>query len=211
MVVKQPRRRMAEEPGQHLVRFGDGVISIVRMALTAGWVVGPVCGSILVAGVGLRAMLAATACCTLAQVIPLSRMRTAPAPAITGTVPARGAEARHTAPRPGRRAMLPLLAFTGLHVLVYAGEPINYGYLPIFMRDDLRLPAGISGSVIGIQPLIELALMPVAVIIARRVGMTRLMIAGATFGANLCFALTGAPARSASRPSRRRLARPGAA
>jgi SET family sugar efflux transporter-like MFS transporter len=35
--------------------------------------------------------------------------------------------------------------------------------------------------------------MPVAVIVARRVGMTRLMIAGAAFGvgANLCFALIG--------------------
>ena len=89
--------------------------------------------------------------------------------------------------------MLPLLTFTALYVLVYAGEPIKYGYLPIYMRDDLLLPAGISGAVIAIQPLIELALMPVAVIAARRVGMMRLMIAGAGFGvtANLCFALTG--------------------
>ncbi|HEX4289478.1 MAG TPA: MFS transporter [Trebonia sp.] len=172
---------------------GDGVISIVRMALTAGWVVGPVCGSILAAGVGLRVMLAATACCTLAQVIPLGHMRTTPAAALAGPAPTLEAEARRDAGRPGRRAMLPLLAFTGLYVLVYAGEPIKYGYLPIYMRDDLHLPAGISGAVIGIQPLIELALMPVAVIVARRVGMTRLMIAGAAFGvgANLCFALTG--------------------
>jgi SET family sugar efflux transporter-like MFS transporter len=171
---------------------GDGVISIVRMALTAGWVVGPVCGSILAAGVGLRAMLAATACCTLAQVIPLGRMRTAPARAHATPTPAQEAEARHAARRPGWHAMAPLLAFTGLYVLVYAGEPIKYGYLPIYMRDDLRLPAGIGGLVIGIQPLIELALMPVAVIVARRVGMMRLMIAGAAFGvgANLCFALT---------------------
>ena len=172
---------------------GDGVISIVRMALTAGWVVGPVCGSILAAEVSLRAMLAATACCTLAQVIPLGHMRTTPAAALAGAAPTLEAEARRDAGRPGRRAMLPLLAFTGLYVLVYAGEPIKYGYLPIYMRDDLHLPAGISGAVIGIQPLIELALMPVAVIVARRVGMSRLMIAGAAFGvgANLCFALTG--------------------
>jgi SET family sugar efflux transporter-like MFS transporter len=171
---------------------GDGVISIVRMALTAGWVIGPVCGSILAADVSLRALLAATACCTLAQVIPLGLMRTAPAPALTAPAPVREAAAGH-AVRPGLRAMLPLLAFTGLYVLVYAGEPIKYGYLPIYMRDELRLPAGISGSVIGIQPLIELALMPLAVIAARHVGMTRLMIAGAAFGvgANLCFALTG--------------------
>jgi SET family sugar efflux transporter-like MFS transporter len=172
---------------------GDGVVSIVRMALTAGWVTGPVCGSILAADVGLRAMLAATAACTLAQVIPLGLMRPAPVPALTGPASLQEAAAGHAARSPGLRAMLPLLAFTGLYVLVYAGEPIKYGYLPIYMRDDLRLPAGISGLVIGIQPLIELALMPVAAIVARRAGMMRLMILGAAFGvgANLCFALTG--------------------
>lgn len=92
--------------------------------------------------------------------------------------------------------MLPLLAFTGLYVLVYAGEPIKYGYLTIYMHNDLRLPTAVSGAVIGIQPLIELILMPVAVIVARRIGMMRLMIFGAAFGvgANLCFALTGGAA-----------------
>ena len=90
------------------------------------------------------------------------------------------------------RAMLPLLAFTGLYVLVYAGEPIKYGYLTIYMHNDMHLPTAVSGAVIGIQPLIELILMPVAVIVARRIGMMRLMIFGAAFGvgANLCFALT---------------------
>ena len=88
--------------------------------------------------------------------------------------------------------MSPLLVFTGLYVLVYAGEPIKYAYLPIYMNEDLQLPAGVSGAVIGIQPLIELILMPVAVLVARRMGIMRLMIVGAAFGvaANLCFALT---------------------
>ena len=92
--------------------------------------------------------------------------------------------------------MMPLLAFTALYVLVYAGEPIKYGYLPIYMHDDLHLPTVVSGAVIGIQPLIELILMPVAVVVARRTGMRRLMILGAAFGvgANLCFALTGSAA-----------------
>jgi MFS transporter, SET family, sugar efflux transporter len=64
------------------------------------------------------------------------------------------------------------------------------------MRDDLHLPAAVSGAVIGIQPLIELALMPVAVIAARRAGIMRLMIVGAAFGvgANLCFALSASAA-----------------
>jgi SET family sugar efflux transporter-like MFS transporter len=86
--------------------------------------------------------------------------------------------------------MLPLLAFTALYALVYAGEPIKYGYLPIYMRDTLHLPAVVSGAVIGIQPLIELLLMPVAVIVASKTGIIRLMVFGALFAvaAYVCFA-----------------------
>jgi SET family sugar efflux transporter-like MFS transporter len=62
----------------------------------------------------------------------------------------------------------------------------------------LRLPCssawkGLSGAIIGVQPLVELVLMPLAVILARRTGMMRLMVLGAGFGvaANVCFAATG--------------------
>ncbi|GAB3811741.1 MFS transporter [Kribbella italica] len=163
----------------------DGVVAIVRMALTGGWVVGPVAGSFLAAHTSLRTMLLATAICTLGQVVPLGLLR--PPPSSTGQLlepHARG---------PGVRAMLPLLAFTGLYVLVYAGEPIKYAYLPIYMNEQLHLPAGISGAIIGIQPLVEILLMPLAVVVARRVGMMRLMVVGAAFGvaANVCFATTG--------------------
>jgi len=178
----------------------DGVVSIVRMALTAGWVVGPVLGSLLATAAGPRVMLAATGACALAQIVPMGFARTGPtvrpgahtasASASTSTSEA---QAESLARRPKFRGMLPLLAFTGLYVLVYAGEPIKYGYLPIYMHDDLRLPTAVSGAVIGIQPLIELILMPVAALVARRIGMMRLMVLGAAFGvgANLCFALTG--------------------
>jgi SET family sugar efflux transporter-like MFS transporter len=178
---------------------GDGVVSIVRMALTAGWIVGPVAGSLLVTAAGPRAMLAATAVCTLAQIIPVGFRTARPArpsgrsTVVPGTQPAQPA---HPGRRPGLQVMLPLLAFTGLYVLVYAGEPIKYGYLTIYMHDDLHLPTAVSGAVIGIQPLIELILMPVAVLAARRTGMMPLMVLGAAFGvgANLCFALTGSAA-----------------
>ena len=173
---------------------GDGVVSVVRMAMTAGWIVGPVAGSLLATAAGPRAMLVATGVCTLAQIVPmgLARARSAPSDAPeTGDAPATAAVRRV-----GVRGMLPLLAFTGLYVLVYAGEPIKYGYLTIYMHQDLRLPTAVSGAVIGIQPLIELILMPVAVIVARRTGMMRLMVLGAAFGvgANLCFALTASAA-----------------
>ncbi len=172
---------------------GDGVVSVVRMALTAGWIVGPVAGSLLATAAGPRVMLAATGVCVLAQIVPMGLARGRPAQ--TGAPAADGPPAR-ARQRVGVRGMLPLLAFTGLYVLVYAGEPIKYGYLAIYMHDGLRLPTAVSGAVIGIQPLVELALMPVAVVVARRTGMLRLMVLGAAFGvgANLCFALTGSAA-----------------
>ncbi|MFJ6181766.1 MFS transporter [Streptomyces sp. NPDC092295] len=180
---------------------GDGIVSIARMAMTAGWIVGPVAGSLLATAAGPRAMLVATGLCTLAQIVPMGFARTPSAP--SGTRTAATSEGTAEAPgsrtpgqHPGIREMLPLLAFTGLYVLVYAGEPIKYGYLTIYMNNDMRLPTAVSGAVIGIQPLIELILMPVAVVVARRIGMLRLMVFGAAFGvvANLCFALTGSAA-----------------
>lgn len=170
---------------------GDGVVSIVRMALTFGWVIGPVAGSYLAAQTSLRVMLAATAVCTLAQIVPLWTLR-------EGARGTRGTAARDLGDPPARihvsvRAMAPLLVFTGLYILVYAGEPIKYAYLPIHMNDQLHFPAALSGAIIGIQPLVELAIMPVAVIVARRTGILPLMVVGALFGvgANLLFATAG--------------------
>jgi SET family sugar efflux transporter-like MFS transporter len=175
---------------------GDGVVSIVRMALTAGWIAGPVAGSLLAAAAGLRVMLAATAVCTLAQIIPVGFAPARLARPGGRSTAAPGARPARPGQRPGLQVMLPLLAFTGLYVLVYAGEPIKYGYLTIYMHGGLHLPTAVSGAVIGIQPLVELILMPVAVLAARRIGMMRLMVPGAAFGvgANLCFALTGSAA-----------------
>ena len=168
----------------------DGVVAVVRMAMTGGWVVGPVAGSFLAANTSLRTMLVATAICTLAQVVPLGVLRTPPAATSTEQTP-------EAAPRaPGLQAMLPLLAFTALYVLVYAGEPIKYAYLPIYMNEQLDFSAGLSGAIIGVQPLVEIVLMPLAVLVARRVGVMRLMVVGAGFGvaANICFATTGTAA-----------------
>ncbi|MGC4942275.1 MFS transporter [Kribbella sp. DT2] len=179
---------------------GDGVVSIVRMALTAGWIVGPVGGSLLATAAGPRAMFVATGVCTLAQIVPMGFARARSAPPAATPVATPEPQPQPPAPVPahlthlsGRRAMFPLLAFTGLYVLVYAGEPIKYGYLTIYMNNGLHLPTAISGAVIGIQPFVELILMPVAVVVARRIGMMRLMVLAAAFGvgANLCFALTG--------------------
>ncbi|MDT5035579.1 MAG: transporter, family, sugar efflux transporter [Micromonosporaceae bacterium] len=179
-----------DEQQAHPNPSNDGVVAIVRMALTGGWVIGPVAGSFLAAQTSLRTMLVATAICTLVQVVPLGMQRTPVAGPSPEGIP-------DSADRsPGVRAMVALLAFTTLYVLVYAGEPIKYAYLPIYMNAQLHFAPGLSGAIIGIQPLVEIVLMPLAVLVARRTGMIRLMILGAGFGvaANICFAVTGTAA-----------------
>ncbi len=169
----------------------DGVVATVRMALTGGWVIGPAAGSFLAAQAGPRVMLFATALCTLAQIVPLLTMR-ASAPRGT-SVDVRAESLPAPTAKPGFRQMTPLLMFTALYMCVYAGESIKYAYLPIYMNDQLRLTPALGGAIIGVQPLVELALMPLAVLVARRTGMMRLMILAAGFGvaANICFATTG--------------------
>ena len=166
----------------------DSVVAIARMALTAGWIVGPILGAYLGATVGYRIPLFVAAACCLAQLIPLGTLRD---PGRTKTGPRDSL--RVVSARPSVRVMLPLLAFCVLYVCAYAGEPVRYAYLPLYMSEQLHLPGALPGAVIGIQPLVELALMPLVVILARRTGPWIPMIAGALFGvaANLCFALTG--------------------
>ncbi|MEY9951627.1 MFS transporter [Leifsonia sp. EB34] len=172
-------------------RGNDGVVTIVRMALTAGWVFGPVCGAFFAAQAGLRALLTATALVTLAQILPLGLLREKRTVPVAVTSPHAAAGKRHG--RPALRTMLPLLAFTALYVCVYAGESVKYAYLPIYMHQDLKLDPALSGAIIGIQPLVELLLMPLAIIVGRRAGMMRMMVLAAGFGvaANVCFAFTG--------------------
>lgn len=181
-----------DELNAHPQAGNDGVITVVRMALTAGWVIGPVVGAFLAAGAGLRTMLFATALCTLAQILPLIGVRegaskhASPVSEI-GQIPTK---------KPGLLQLRPLLIFTALYICVYAGESVKYAFLPLYMNGQLHLAPALSGSIIGIQPLVEIALMPVAVVVARKTGLLRLMIIAAAcgVGANLCFAFTGTAA-----------------
>jgi len=76
-------------------------------------------------------------------------------------------------------------------VLVYAGEPVKYGFLLLHMEDHLALDPAVRGAAICIQPFVELLIMPLSVGLGRRFGNLRLMCLAAGFGAaaNLCFAL----------------------
>lgn len=170
-------------------RVNDTVVAIVRMALTAGWIVGPVLGAWIAAAVGIRTMLWGTAFCLLAQIIPLGTLQT--------VKPSEGVSDRLRAtPSPGMAAMTPLLMFTGLFVLVYAGESIKYGFLLLYMEERLRIEPAVRGAVIGIQPLVELFIMPFSVVLGRRLGILRLLSVAAALCvvANLCFAAWGSAA-----------------
>ncbi|MEV4262744.1 MFS transporter [Kribbella sp. NPDC049584] len=181
-----------DELSRHPTRVENRIVATIRMAFTVGWILGPVAGSWFGGLFGLRALLVGTAVCVVAQMIPLGRQRVeryvAP-PAYDSANPAEPAE------RSGRRRidhMMPLLVFTAVCVLAMTGDTIKFGYLPIYMADQLHVSDTIRGAVIGIQPLLELALLPVAALLADRFGGIRAMTAGAVLGlaGNLAYALS---------------------
>ncbi len=172
-----------DELSRNPTRAENRVVATVRMAFTAGWILGPVFGSWFGGVFGLRALLVATAVCVFAAMIPLGLQRVE----------------RYDDPRAGthderRRIdhMMPLLIFTAVCVLAMTGDTIKFGYLPIYMAEQLHVSDAMRGAVIGIQPLLELLLLPVVARLADRFGAIRAMTVGAVLGlaGNLAYALS---------------------
>ena len=63
------------------------------------------------------------------------------------------------------------------------GDTIKFGFLPIYMDQQLHLDPALRGAVIGSQPLAEFCLMPVAARLADRFSPLRVYPFGAAFGA----------------------------
>jgi SET family sugar efflux transporter-like MFS transporter len=172
-----------DELSRHPTRVENRIIATIRMAFTAGWIIGPVFGSWFGGAFGLRALLVGTAVCVFAQVIPLGRQRVErfDDPAITERTERRQLD-----------HMMPLLVFTAVCVLAMTGDTIKFGYLPIYMADQLHVSDSVRGAVIGIQPLLELLLLPVVARFADRFGPMRAMTVGAVLGlaGNLAYALS---------------------
>jgi SET family sugar efflux transporter-like MFS transporter len=182
-----------DELSRHPTRAENRVIATIRMAFTTGWILGPVFGSWFGGVLGLRPLLVATAVCVFAQVIPLGRQRVERYDAPAGDTSAGDNSSGDISS--GRRRidhMLPLLTFTAVCVLAMTGDTIKFGYLPLYMADQLHVPDSVRGAVIGIQPLLELLLLPVVARIADRFGAMRAMTVGAVLGlaGNLAYALS---------------------
>jgi SET family sugar efflux transporter-like MFS transporter len=172
-----------DELSRHPTRAENRVIATIRMAFTTGWILGPVFGSWFGGVFGLRALLVATAVCVFAAIIPLGRQRVEryDDPARVRSVERRRID-----------HMLPLLVFTAVCVLAMTGDTIKFGYLPIYMAEQLHVSDSVRGLVIGIQPLLELLLLPVVARLADRFGPMRAMTVGAVLGlaGNLAYALS---------------------
>ncbi|MEJ1109442.1 MULTISPECIES: MFS transporter [unclassified Kribbella] len=171
-----------DELSRHPTKAENGVIATIRMAFTTGWIIGPVLGGWFGGVFGLRALLVATAVCGFAQLIPLGRQRVEryQGPAISAR------------PENRRRLdhMMPLLVYTAVCVLAMTGDTIKFGYLPIYMAEQLHISDSLRGAVIGIQPLLELLLLPAVARLADRYGPLRIMAAGTALGVagNLAYA-----------------------
>ena len=163
-----------DELSRHPTKAENRVIATIRMAFTVGWILGPVLGSWFGGVFGLRALLVATAACVFAQMLPLGGQRV------------ERYEDPGISPHPeGRRRldhMMPLLVFTAICVLAMTGDTIKFGYLPIYMAEQLHVSDSVRGAVIGIQPLLELLMLPAVARLADRYGPLRIMTVGAALG-----------------------------
>lgn len=175
-----------DELSRHPTAVDVEVMSTIRMAFTLGWVVGPVVGSVLGGMFGLRVVLLCTGLFAALQLVPMIGVR---APRYRGPAADVAGERRPTG---DRRELVPLMLFSTLGILAVAGDTIKFAYLPIYMDDQLGLSAGVRGTVIAVQPVFELLLMPLAARLATRFGAMRLVIVGTGFGvvANLCYVVS---------------------
>lgn len=171
-----------DELSRHPTKADNRVVAAIRMAFTVGWILGPVLGSWFAGVFGLRALLVGTAVCYFAQMLPFGRQR------IERYVDVK------LYPRSGSLRqidqMMPLLIFTAVCILAMTGDTIKFGYLPIYMADQLHVSDSMRGAVIGVQPLLELLMLPAVARLADRYGAMWVMTGGAALGlaGNLAYA-----------------------
>jgi len=164
-----------DELTRHPSGMDNRIISSIRMAFTGGWIVGPVWAAGSAAWPGLRPLLLASAGCALLQILPLARRHVSRHAVTTHPDPA-GVRPRTVRP------MGPMLIFIELCVLALSGDTLKVAFLPIYMDTVLGTPDTLRGAVIATQPLVELALIPLAGWAADRFGAQPIVIIGTVLG-----------------------------
>jgi len=164
------------------------IASTVRTGYALGWAVGPLVGTLLAGWFGYRLALGSTAVFLIAVLLPLRGLDV------------RGHHSRSDGAegeRPRRLGGAALWVFALVCVLALTGEMIRLAYLPILAVGELEIGLAVFGWLMSIAPVVELAAMPIAGVLADRFGLVRLLGAGMGLGA-LGFGVfatsTGAPA-----------------
>jgi len=175
-----------DELSRHPTPANNRVIAGVRMAFSAGWIIGPVLGSWFGAVFGLRTLLLANAGCLLAQLIPLGLRRIERFTVISAPVADRDDHDRSGAGSRGpgtvRSTLAPLLIYLGCIVLVMNGDTMKVAFLPLFMADQLHTSDTLRGVVIAMQPFAEFLLMPVFARLADKITPIRTLTIAAFLG-----------------------------
>ncbi|NYH81531.1 SET family sugar efflux transporter-like MFS transporter [Actinopolymorpha cephalotaxi] len=187
-----------DELSRHPSPADNRIVSAVRMSFTAGWIVGPVLGSWFGATFGLRPLLLANAACLVVQLVPLGTRRVErfrletgkPDESAESTARRHGDRIRGTTRYGTKNGLTPLLVFLGCCVLVMNGDTMKFAFLPLYMANQLHVGDALRGTVIAVQPFLELLLMPVFARLADRFTPIRVLAMAALLGvgAHLAYA-----------------------
>ncbi|MET9023436.1 MFS transporter [Actinopolymorpha sp. NPDC004070] len=179
-----------DELSRHPTPADNRIVSAVRMSFTAGWIVGPVLGSWFGATFGLRSLLLANAACLVAQLVPLGtrrieRFKVEPVRPEVSAGPTDGPHGDRTdgpTTYGTKNTLTPLLVFLGCCVLVMNGDTMKFAFLPLYMANQLHVGDALRGTVIAVQPFLELLLMPVFARMADRFTPIRVLTMAALLG-----------------------------
>lgn len=144
----------------------DGTISaIIRAFFSIGWILGPVLGSSLAAVISFRATFLVAAFLNLCTLVPLRALRVP----ITKSISENNDR---------RTSSFYLTLFAVICALVMSGDIIKSIYLSIYVVNGLKQSLAVFGTIVAIGPIAEVVMLPVAGILADRVGLGRIMSSG---------------------------------
>lgn len=173
-------REHADRTGREAVMF----TSIMRAQVSLAWVIGPPIAFALALGFGFKAMyLAGAAPFVLCGLLVWKRLPSMPKTA--------AASAPLAAPRQHRRDALLLFCAS---TLMWTANSMYLINMPLYMVHELRLPERLVGVLMGTAAGLEIPIMLIAGLVAKRCGKRCLMrgaaVAGVLFYCSLLF-ITG--------------------